>query len=650
MPPKAPPPKKLTKKELKEKAEQEKKEREEQERIRKEAEEKQRQEEERLRKQEEERLAQEEKARLQEEEIENEVQRSVFKENLDNAKKVARANDDWDKFLICSIKPDITQESQLTTFITMLREQKIINELKVPEELQKLQQAENIERDIHRFLTQLKAERKLQQNQQQLQQQQQQQIFQNDTVARNKLYITQIREIIIKKLEEINTQMVLNAELFIDEKFAELTKKANEGAKGTFKLDDKTKQEVIKTFPPTEDFKYGIFIYPSNKPSGYRHKPNEYPELQLAVDVPRSISVFLQKIIWTSFDNYSPDTYSKYRIVGGVLDIEYLQMLPPPKKVNTWTLKSNYELKETVKRLAFELNATFKVSYQLPSYIWIPNKENQKVWRVAFFDRVSEQWITDGVEDAKLDKGTNIVASVPKLGPIGLLQERCLDYPYKSFKLRCVGNEKAILDIQGARDLFKFEIGPGYIQLLKKDTEFQHFAYKKLLVGALFYELYRSGVNFIPVNEDAQSANIVQKDEGAEELALNDLSEAVRGFYIESSRWNNSDTGPQIVVKLKENPEFDEEFAENQEKDWKTIKWWNNKCAIIQARDSHQKCNQALLQDTETHCNLEVLLKMHSLTTQETLGRMKDLHYVIFIETIQQVLRITKLLSFTVRD
>lgn len=40
-------------------------------------------------------------------------------------------------------------------------------------------------------------------------------------------------------------------------------------------------------------------------------------------------------------------------------------MLPPPKKVNTWTLRSNYELKETVKRLAFELNATFKVNKNL---------------------------------------------------------------------------------------------------------------------------------------------------------------------------------------------------------------------------------------------------------------------------------------------
>jgi cancer susceptibility candidate protein 1 len=40
-------------------------------------------------------------------------------------------------------------------------------------------------------------------------------------------------------------------------------------------------------------------------------------------------------------------------------------MLPPPKKVNNWVLKQNYELKESVKRLAFELNATFKVFYFL---------------------------------------------------------------------------------------------------------------------------------------------------------------------------------------------------------------------------------------------------------------------------------------------
>lgn len=61
-------------------------------------------------------------------------------------------------------------------------------------------------------------------------------------------------------------------------------------------------------------------------------------------------------------------------------------------------------------------------------------------------------------------------------------------------------------------------------------------------VGALFHELLRCGVNLIPVREDSQVANIVEKDFEAEELAIKDISEAVRVFFIESSRWNNSDT------------------------------------------------------------------------------------------------------------
>ena len=62
----------------------------------------------------------------------------------------------------------------------------------------------------------------------------------------------------------------------------------------------------------------------------------------------------------------------------------------------------------------------------------------------------------------------------------------------------------------------------------------------------------------MPLTEDAHQANIVAKDSGAEELAIKDLSEAIRSFYIESSRWNNRDTGETIVAKIKENLEFDE--------------------------------------------------------------------------------------------
>ncbi len=64
-------------------------------------------------------------------------------------------------------------------------------------------------------------------------------------------------------------------------------------------------------------------------------------------------------------------------------------------------------------------------------------------------------------------------------------------------------------------------------------------------------------------------------------MAISDISQAVRSFYIESSRLNGVEANETIIAKIKENLEFDIEFAEDQEKDWKTIRWYNNKCAVI---------------------------------------------------------------------
>jgi len=52
---------------------------------------------------------------------------------------------------------------------------------------------------------------------------------------------------------------------------------------------------------------------------------------------------------------------------------------------------------------------------------------------------------------------------------------------------------------------------------------------------------------------------------------------------------------------MRENLEFDEEFAEDQEKDWKSIVFGTNKCSIIKAKDSAETLNESLLDDTEVY-------------------------------------------------
>lgn len=69
-----------------------------------------------------------------------------------------------------------------------------------------------------------------------------------------------------------------------------------------------------------------------------------------------------------------------------------------------------------------------------------------------------------------------VVFNTLKLAPFALLQERLnsilldfirtTDYPYKKWKLRCISNDKARLDIVGKRETFKFEICSGFITLL----------------------------------------------------------------------------------------------------------------------------------------------------------------------------------------
>ncbi len=49
--------------------------------------------------------------------------------------QVMKVSEDWEKFLMCNIKPDSINESELTTFITMYKESNQVQNLKIKEEM-----------------------------------------------------------------------------------------------------------------------------------------------------------------------------------------------------------------------------------------------------------------------------------------------------------------------------------------------------------------------------------------------------------------------------------------------------------------------------------------------------------------------------------
>ena len=214
------------------------------------------------------------------------------------------------------------------------------------------------------------------------------------------------------------------------------------------------------------------------------------------------------------------------------------------------------------------------------------------------------------------------------------------------------------MDIETRRGLLlTFEIGPEYLMFVVEEEEgaeggerfpqLKHIKNKKLSPGYLLLELSKCGIHLLPRNEDAAQADIKVKDFHAEERAINDVACAVRAFAFRSCKWNTTVDPENITIKIRENLEFDREFFEDHEPDWRYLMFWPNKVSFTRLRDTDVEtpdCRIAVGQ--ETHCLLTQCLEGGS-STAEALERTQQYSYVDFIDTVRKTLRLTRLLSFS---
>jgi cancer susceptibility candidate protein 1 len=112
----------------------------------------------------------------------------------------------------------------------------------------------------------------------------------------------------------------------------------------------------------------------------------------------------------------------------------------------------------------------------------------------------------------------------------------------------------------------------------------------------------------LPRDEDAKLAGIELKDRAAEERAILDVSNAVRAFHFRKATWNQGAAGEegispsQVLVRMRENLEYDREFLEDFEPDWRYVSWWSNKCALQKGcKDTDAKCNATIIKGETTH-------------------------------------------------
>jgi hypothetical protein len=87
---------------------------------------------------------------------------------------------------------------------------------------------------------------------------------------------------------------------------------------------------------------------------------------------------------------------------------------------------------------------------------------------------------------------------------------------------------------------------------------------------------------------------------------------SVRAFHYRRCKWNqgesteNPGVGKEtIILRIRENLEYDESFAEDYEPDWRQVMWWNNKVSFVEgARETDAKCNAQIAEGQLTHALL----------------------------------------------
>lgn len=90
----------------------------------------------------------------------------------------------------------------------------------------------------------------------------------------------------------------------------------------------------------------------------------------------------------------------------------------------------------------------------------------------------------------------------------------------------------------------------------------------------------------MPTDTDSKLAGIQLKTAGAENFAINEVMVGIRSFAFRSCRQNLTAPHTSIILKMRENLEYDWTFFEDYERDWTYVWWWENKVAYTMTTDA----------------------------------------------------------------
>lgn len=135
-------------------------------------------------------------------------------------------------------------------------------------------------------------------------------------------------------------------------------------------------------------------------------KPIVFKELGLQVDIPKQLNQMklALRVNHFPYDSLSEQSVrlSPFLVVGGLLQVEFVLLPPPPKTVKGMVMRATSVLGSSLQRVPYgdehgasAITAPLKVSLHVPpSVYFVPSEEDRTV---LYWDFHTSQWTTQGV-------------------------------------------------------------------------------------------------------------------------------------------------------------------------------------------------------------------------------------------------------------
>jgi hypothetical protein len=565
------------------------------------------------------------------------------KQNLEYEQQKLQDQVNWQKFVTCTSRPNVAFENEITTYMTMVREEKVEE---IEEAMRKCRESEEIVGDLMELYCKARED--------------------GDTARQEWCmnYIHEIREMEIEQIDEATAYLLQYIE----------------------KFEDKGHSQVSLSWgSQNDDIKIGFWGHLMNK--GFRQKSIDHPKIQITVEVPKSIamqggSCFGVRTLYTRYDSCHGKDPSNMPI-GGMIRTDLLAIPPFSRRVKLWTIRQIPPPGQELTRLPYPntehtttaagVSQPVKVEYKVPSHVLIQKKNPTVSW----WDTAAEKWSQDGIDkEISWDpEGRKISFWSNRLASFSITQERHLDLPYTYWSLRPCGTRQVELHVQAARFELHFIISEDGLRLKGPELpELQSIMYtestedgdpdgKATAAGGkeqrwrspatLLMELKESGLNLLPEDGDAEFIpDITPKDKETQARAYSDLSEIAAFYDIASSKHNRSLDPQRALVRIRENLLFEDHdpLDPDCDTDYQSIMFFPDKSCFVRSLEQKSPCQESTVEGHFTHASLYLCFDRHptlGAAAPETLQRLEvTCTNVRFVEAVRQTMALMRLLSF----